>query len=60
VGALGIFGPKRVEVTGRWRELHNEELNDVNSSPNIIQLIKKNEMDRACGMWGTGEVHSWF
>jgi hypothetical protein len=35
-----IFGPKRDEVTGDWRRLHNEELNDPYSSPNIIQLIK--------------------
>jgi hypothetical protein len=35
-----IFGPKRDEVTGEWRRLHNEELNDLYSSPNIIRLIK--------------------
>jgi hypothetical protein len=35
-----IFGPKRDEVTGEWRRLHNEELNDLYSSPNIIQVIK--------------------
>ena len=35
-----IFGPKRDEVTRDWRKLHNEELNDVYCSPNIIQLIK--------------------
>jgi hypothetical protein len=34
-----IFGPKRDEVTGEWRELH-EELNDLYSSPNIVQVIK--------------------
>jgi hypothetical protein len=34
-----IFGPKRGEVTGEWRKLHNEELNDL-YSPNIIQVIK--------------------
>jgi hypothetical protein len=31
-----IFGPKRVEVTGEWRKVHKEELNDLFSSPNII------------------------
>jgi hypothetical protein len=36
-----IFGPKRDEVTGNWRRLHNEELNDLCSSPNIIQVIKE-------------------
>jgi hypothetical protein len=35
-----IFGPKRDEVTGEWRELYNEELNDLCSSPNIIHVIK--------------------
>ena len=35
-----IFGPKRDEVTGEWRKLHNEELNDLYSSPNIVRVIK--------------------
>jgi hypothetical protein len=35
-----IFGPKRDEVTGEWRKLHNEELNILYSSPNIIRQIK--------------------
>jgi hypothetical protein len=35
----GIFGPRRDEVTGGWRRLHNEELNDL-YSPNIVQVIK--------------------
>jgi hypothetical protein len=35
-----IFGPKRDEATGDWRRLHNEELNDLYSSPNIIRVIK--------------------
>jgi hypothetical protein len=35
-----IFGPKRDEVTGEWRKLHNEELNDLYSSPNIMRYIK--------------------
>jgi len=35
-----IFGPKRDEVTGEWRKLHNEELNDLYSSPNFVRLIK--------------------
>jgi hypothetical protein len=39
-----IFGPKRVEVTGEWRKLHNEELSDLYSSPSIIRLIKSRRM----------------
>jgi hypothetical protein len=41
-----IFGSKRDKVTGEWRKLHNEELNDLYSSPNLVDQIKKNEMDR--------------
>jgi len=36
----GIFGPKRDKVTGEWRKLHIEELNDLYCSPNIIRVIK--------------------
>ena len=39
-----IFGPKRDEVTGEWRKLHNEELNDLYCSPNIIRVIKSRSM----------------
>ena len=39
-----IFGPKRDEVTGEWRKLHNEELNDLYSSPNIIRVIISRRM----------------
>jgi hypothetical protein len=39
-----IFGPKRDEVTGEWRKLHNEELQDLYSSPNIIGIIKSRRM----------------
>jgi hypothetical protein len=39
-----IFGPKRDEVTGDWRKLHNEELHILYSSPNIIRQIKSRRM----------------
>jgi hypothetical protein len=39
-----IFRPKRDEVTGEWRKLHNEELYDLYSSPNIMRVIKSSRM----------------
>ena len=44
-----IFGPKRDEVRGEWRKLHNEELNDLYCSPNIVQHV-----------WGRGEIYTRF
>jgi hypothetical protein len=35
-----IFGPRRAEVTGGWRKLHNEDLHNLYCSPNIIRIIK--------------------
>ena len=39
-----VFGPKRDEVTGEWRKLHNEELNDLYCSSNIVRAIKSRRM----------------
>jgi hypothetical protein len=39
-----IFGPRRDEVTGEWRKLYNEELNNLYSSPNIVRVIKSRRM----------------
>jgi hypothetical protein len=43
-GLRRIFGPQRDEATGEWRRLHNEELNDLYSSPNIIQVVRSRRM----------------
>jgi hypothetical protein len=40
----GIFGPKRDEVTGEWRKLHDEELRDMYSTPSIFRIIKSRMM----------------
>ena len=39
-----IFGPKRDGVTGEWRKLYNEELNDLYCSPNIVRVVKKSRL----------------
>ena len=50
-----IFGPKKVEVTGEWRKLHNEELNDLYSPPNIVRMIKSRRMTWAGHVARMGE-----
>jgi len=59
-----IFGPKRDEVTGEWRRLHNEDLNDLYSSPNIVRVIKSRRMRWAVNVARMGEervfIGSWW
>ena len=50
-----IFGPKRDEVTGKCRTLHNEELNDLCSSPNIVRVTKSRRMRLAGHVERVGE-----
>ena len=60
-----IFGPKREKVTGEWRKLHNEELNDFYYSPNIFWVIKPRRMRwvghvaRNGERWGVHRVWVW-
>jgi hypothetical protein len=57
-----IFGPKRDEVTGEWRQLHNEELRDLYSSPIIIRIIKSRRMrwaGRVARMGEKGNGYRW-
>ena len=51
-----IFGPRRDEVTGDWRRLHNEELNDLYTSPNIVRVIKSRRMRWAVHVARMGEM----
>jgi len=39
-----VFGPKRDDVTGKWRKLHKEELNDLHSLPNTVRVVKSSRM----------------
>jgi hypothetical protein len=57
-----IFGPRRDEILGIWRKLHNKELHNLNSSPNIIRIIKS-EIMRVAGhvaRMGSKKVHTDF
>jgi len=47
----GIFGPNRDEVTGEWIKSHNEEVDDLYSSPNIIPVIKSRRMECTNHVW---------
>jgi hypothetical protein len=55
-----IFGPRRDEVTGEWRRLHNEELNDLYSSPKIVRVIKTRRMRWAGHVARMGEERGMY
>jgi hypothetical protein len=57
-----ILGPRRDEVTGEWKKLHNEELNDLYCSPNIVWVIKSRRMRWAGNVacMGKGEAYTGF
>ena len=55
-----IFGPKRDEIIGEWRKLHNEELNDLYSSPNMVRVIKSRGMRRAGHVARVGEGRGMY
>jgi len=50
-----IFGPRRDKVRGEWRRLHNEELNDLYSSPNIVRVVKSSRIRGAAHVVHMGE-----
>jgi hypothetical protein len=54
-----VFGPRRDEVTGEWRKLHNEELNELHSLPNIVRVVKSRKMILAGHVAGMGEKREW-
>jgi hypothetical protein len=55
-----IFGPRRDEVTGEWRKLHNEELHNLYSSPNIIRMINSRIMRWAGHIVRMGETRNAY
>jgi hypothetical protein len=55
-----IFGPKRDDVTGDWRKLHNEEIHNSYSSPNIIRMIKSRRMRWAGNVARMGETRNAY
>jgi len=57
---VGRFGPRRDEVMGEWKRLHNKELNDLYPSPNIVRVIKSRRMRRAGHVARMGEERGLY
>jgi hypothetical protein len=55
-----IFGPKRDEVIGSWRKLHNEELHNLYSSPSLIRIIKSRRISWAGNVARMGEARNSY
>jgi hypothetical protein len=57
-----MLGPKRDEVTGEWRRMNNEELHDLHSSPNVLQVVKSTQKRQVGDVvhMGRGEVCTGF
>ena len=57
-----VFVPKRDKVVGEWRKLHNEELSDLNSLPNIVRVVKSRRVRWAehVARMGWGQVCTGF
>jgi len=55
-----IFGPRKDEVMGEWRKLHNEALNDLYSSPHIVRMIKSRRMSWARNAAHMGEMRDVY
>jgi hypothetical protein len=57
-----IFGPRKDKVTGEWRKLHDEEINDLYFSPNIFRVIKSRRKSWVghVAVWGIGEAYTGF
>ena len=55
-----IFGPRRDKVAGEWRKLHDEEINDLYCSPNIVRVIKSRRIQWARHVAGMGDRRGIF
>jgi len=55
-----IFGPKREEVVGVWRKVHNEELHNLCTAPNIVRVVKSRRMRRVGQVARMGEMRNAY